>query len=65
MIYESTPASAQRPVLPSAAMVGSIREISGHRIAHADRRGWVERWVIAPAALADRGRLLDCCRSLC
>eukprot|EP00966_Prymnesium_polylepis_P000092 1995-Prymnesium_polylepis.1 len=71
---EPTPASesAQRPVSPSAAMPrwrgrSRTRELSGQRIARADRRGWVggERWVIAPAAVADRRRLLGRCRSVC
>eukprot|EP00966_Prymnesium_polylepis_P205080 4751827-Prymnesium_polylepis.1 len=69
MVQESTLASAQRPVLPSTAMAGSIRELSVRAQAIAARTPTVvdglERWAIAPAAFADR-RLLFCrCRSLC
>eukprot|EP00966_Prymnesium_polylepis_P166987 3860165-Prymnesium_polylepis.1 len=34
------PSKRSAPVSPSAAMAGSIRELSGHCITHADRRGW-------------------------
>eukprot|EP00966_Prymnesium_polylepis_P097701 2262903-Prymnesium_polylepis.1 len=45
---------------------GSSHTGHRHRIARADRRAdGLERWVIAPAALADRRRLLGRCRSLC
>eukprot|EP00966_Prymnesium_polylepis_P239668 5542794-Prymnesium_polylepis.1 len=45
-------------------MAGSIRELSGQRVRAQTIVDGLERWVIAPAALAGRRRLFGRCHSL-